>query len=61
MTYKKGQTIVKLALNIGNVMTPNHNLPQESFFDDDAYFYKEEDEEEVMSKANGVKNIGFLA
>eukprot|EP00092_Neocalanus_flemingeri_P108432 GFUD01139254.1.p1 GENE.GFUD01139254.1~~GFUD01139254.1.p1 ORF type:complete len:531 (+),score=139.87 GFUD01139254.1:95-1687(+) len=58
MTYKKGQTIVHLALNIGNVMTPNHNLPKESFFDDDAYFYKEEEEE--MSHTNGLNNKGFL-
>jgi len=61
ISYKKGQTILKLALNIGNVMTPGHNLPKDAMFDDDAYFYKEDDEDELISHANGINNKGFLA
>jgi len=58
--YKKGQTITKLALNIGNVMIPR-NVPKDLFFDDDAYFYKDEEEEVEKVHANGVHNKGFLA
>ena len=61
ITYKKGQTILKLALNIGNVMTPGHNLPKDALFDDDAYFYKEDDKDELIYHANGINNKGFLA
>lgn len=61
ITYKKGQTILKLALNIGNVMTPGHNLPKDLLFDDDAYFYKEDDKDELINHANGINNKGFLA
>ena len=65
MKYKKGTTIAKLALNIGNVMTP-HSIPKDQFFDDDLYFYKEEEEEEDegrskqnFSQNNGYYNSGF--
>ena len=59
MKYKKGTTIAKLALNIGNVMTP-HSIPKDQFFDDDLYFYKEEEEEdEGRSKQNCSQNNGY--
>ena len=63
MRYKKGHTITKLALNVGNVMIPR-NVPKDFHFDDDGYFYKEEEEEEEKPYAIGhmkitkyVKNI----
>ena len=45
MKYKKGSTITKLTLNIGNVMLPR-SVPKNFHFDDDGYFYKEEDVDE---------------
>jgi len=62
MRYKKGQTITKLALNIGNVMIPR-NIPKDLLFDDDGYFYKEEEEEEDEKKVydNGQNNHGFMS
>ena len=60
MRYKKGHTITKLALNIGNVMVPR-NVPKDFHFDDDAYFYKEEEEEEEKAHANGMHNNGFMS
>ena len=41
LKYKKGSTITKLALNIGNVMLPR-SVPKNFHFDDDGYFYKNE-------------------
>jgi len=60
MRYKKGHTITKLALNIGNVMVPR-NVPKDFHFDDDAYFYKEEEEEEEKAHSNGLHNNGFMS
>lgn len=54
MKYRLGHTVMKLALNIGNVLTP-HNVPKDKFFDDDLYFAGEGDEEDpdppVLTKA----------
>ena len=64
MKYKKGATVTKLALNIGNVMVP-HNVPKSFQFDDDGYFYKEEEEEEEHNHKNysngAFNNKGFMA
>ena len=60
MKYKKGSTITKLALNIGNVMLPR-SVPKNSLFDDDGYFYKEEDEDEKPVYSNGMDIKGFIA
>jgi len=60
MKYKKGSTITKLALNIGNVMVPR-SVPKTSLFDDDGYFYKEDDEDEKPAYSNGMANKGFIA
>jgi len=59
MKYKMGHTIMKLALNIGNVLTP-HNVPKDKFFDDDLYFAGEADEEDPQPPAlkNGVLSKG---
>ena len=50
MKYRLGHTVMKLALNIGNVLTP-HNVPKDKFFDDDLYFAGEGDEEEALPPA----------
>ena len=44
MKYKAGHTIVKLALNIGNVLAP-HNVPKDKMYDDDLYFAGNDEED----------------
>ena len=44
MKYKPGTTIVKLALNIGNVLAP-HNVPKDKMYDDDLYFAGNDEED----------------
>ena len=51
MKYKPGHTVMKLALNIGNVLAP-HNVPQDKLYDDDLYFAREEDEEDPSMESN---------
>ena len=59
MKYKPGTTIVKLALNIGNVLAP-HNVPKDKMYDDDLYFANDEEEEEDhQPPLNGVENKGY--
>ena len=59
MKYKAGHTIVKLALNIGNVLAP-HNVPKDKMYDDDLYFANDEEEEEDhQPPLNGVENKGY--
>merc|ERR1719242_1951764 len=59
MKYRPGHTIMKLALNIGNVLAP-HNVPKDKFYDDDLYFAGEADEEDPQPPAlkNGVLSKG---
>lgn len=59
MKYKMGHTIMKLALNIGNVLAP-HNVPKDKMYDDDLYFANEEEDEEApRPPVNGVENKGY--
>ena len=60
MKYKAGHTIVKLALNIGNVLAP-HNVPKDKMYDDDLYFAGNDEEEEVPPPpaSYGVENKGY--
>ena len=59
MKYKPGTTIVKLALNIGNVLAP-HNVPKDKMYDDDLYFAGNDEEEETAPPASyGVENKGY--
>merc|ERR1712241_422204 len=44
MKYKMGHTIMKLALNIGNVLAP-HNVPKDKMYDDDLYFAGNDEED----------------
>ena len=62
MKYKPGNTVMKLALNIGNVLTP-HNVPLDKLYDDDLYFAREGDEEDPQPPAikNGVLSKGHQA
>merc|ERR1712080_515481 len=56
--YKKGATVVRLALNVGNVLSLNTspaNLPKDLLFDDYAYFHQEDDEDEEFK---GLITIG---
>jgi len=59
MKYKKGSTITKLALNIGNVMLPR-SVPKNFHFDYDGYFYKEEDVDEKPNP-NVIDSKRFIA
>ena len=60
MKYKAGHTIVKLALNIGNVLAP-HNVPKDKMYDDDLYFAGNDEEEEASPPpaSYGVENKGY--
>ena len=59
MKYRPGHTIMKLALNIGNVLAP-HNVPKDKMYDDDLYFANDEEEEEDnQPPLNGVENKGY--
>ena len=60
MKYKPGTTIVKLALNIGNVLAP-HNVPKDKMYDDDLYFAGNDEEEDTSPPpaSYGVENKGY--
>merc|ERR1719244_1308730 len=63
--YKKGLTVVRLALNIGNIMDGSvgvgHHIPKEKLFEDDLFFETQEEyqyEKEVKA-SNGVVINGY--
>ena len=62
--YRKGLTVARLALNIGNILEGiipgNHNLPKDMMFDDDLYFAKEEEEEQVDSPWNDSFGVEYV-
>ena len=62
--YRKGLTVARLALNIGNILEGiipgNHNLPKDMMFDDDLYFAKEEEEEQVDSPWNDSFGVEYI-
>lgn len=61
--YRKGRTVARLALNIGNILEGiipgNHNIPKDMMFDDDLYFAKEEEETEHLISFTG--GLGSMA
>ena len=60
MKYKPGTTIVKLALNIGNVLAP-HNVPKDKMYDDDLYFAGNDDEEDPPPRLPPAFNNGMAS